>query len=107
MVYLTVCSICKESTLNEDHAECRIAKLKDLLYQIQEAIKNGGQLPQNLKKLILSGRYPTLDEFLKAKRKQEQELFDEKMRQELKQNWLAEKGREFEKKNPPKRVPKF
>jgi len=65
MVYLGTCSVCKNSTINEiNHADCEVARLKDILYRAQADLKKGGKLSAKTQKTILSGSFTPLKKFL-------------------------------------------
>jgi hypothetical protein len=106
MVCLGTCHICERTTHNAHvHTECRVAELEDVLFKIQKALEASGEIPQEIREKILSGRFRPLDEFLKEVEEEKQSKMNEHLRQVRRNLVVTRAAEEFDKNNPPKWSP--
>jgi|GEM_PF-1228918 len=105
MVRITTCGVCTSSSLNGDHKECQVAKLEDVLFRIQQALKADKEIPEDIKNKILLGSFAPLEKFLEEKMKDHALRLSEEIRIHNRESFLSVMADEFDRKNPPKWSP--
>lgn len=92
MAFIDTCGVCTGQTLNEhNHADCEVARLKDILYRAQTDLKKRGKLSAKTQKAILTGSFTPLKKFLEEKRKQNMASISRETQRRLRNLDLAHK----------------
>jgi len=107
MAYVSTCPYCGTNTLSAPwHPECRIAKLEDILNQIQKHLKKNQELPKELRKEILEEGFGTLKQFLKSKKDQEDRVWAQHVHDTIKAGEMDRISMEYDQKHPQPNAPR-